>query len=119
MPAGIVALAGETAIELTTAAVTVTKVDPVIEPEVAEMFALPVALPLTSPVPLTAINATEGSSEFHKTGDKVWVLPSVNVPTGLSCTVVPRASEGADGFKAIETSVAGSTVKVPVPVTEP
>ncbi len=34
VPAGIVALAGVTAIELVTAGVTVTEVEPVIEPEV-------------------------------------------------------------------------------------
>jgi hypothetical protein len=54
-----------------TAGVTVTEVEPVIEPEVAEMFANPMALPLTRPVPLTATNATVGSSEFQSTGESV------------------------------------------------
>ncbi len=49
----MVALAGKTAIELTTAGVTVRSVDPVIDPDVAEISALPKALPLARPVPLT------------------------------------------------------------------
>ena len=71
VPAGIVALAGVTAIELVTAGVTVTEVEPVIEPEVAEIFAEPMAFPMTRPVPLTETKATVGSSEFHSTGESV------------------------------------------------
>src|SRR5215475_11097455 len=102
-----------------TACVTVTDVEPVIEPEVAETFAEPIALPLTVPFPFTATNATVGSSEFHKTDVSVWVLPSVKVPTGVSCTVVPKAIEGLDGLSEIETSAAGRTVNVVLPVTLP
>lgn len=46
----MVALAGVTAIELMTAGVTVTEVEPVMEPEVAEIFAEPILFPLTRPV---------------------------------------------------------------------
>ena len=53
-PAGIVVLAGVTAMELITAGVTVIEVDPVTEPEVAEIFAEPMAFPVTRPLPLTA-----------------------------------------------------------------
>lgn len=95
-----------------------TEVEPVMEPEVAEMFAAPTAFPVTSPFPLTATKATVGSSEFHRTGESVCVLPSVKVPTGVSWTVVPRAIEGFNGFKAIETSAAGNTVKLVLPVIE-
>lgn len=115
----MVAVEGVTAIELITAWVTVTEVEPVMEPEVAETFADPMAFPLTVPFPLTATNATDGSSEFQSTDESVWVLPSVKVPTGVSCIVVPRAIDGADGFSAIETSAAGKTVNVVFPVTEP
>src|SRR5262249_27086584 len=119
VPAGMLALGGVTAIELITAWVTVTEVDPVIAPDVAETFADPMAFPLTSPVPFTATKATVGSSEFHNTGESVCVLPSVKVPTAVSCTVVPNAMEGVAGLSAIETRAAGSTVKVVVPVTDP
>jgi len=71
VPAGIVMLPGVTAIELMTAGVTVTEVEPVIEPAVAEIFADPMAFPLTRPVPLTATNANVGSSEFQSTGESV------------------------------------------------
>ena len=119
VPAGIVALEGVTAIELMIACVTVTEVEPVIKPEVAEMFAEPMPFPLTRPFPFAATKATVGSSEFHSTGESVCVLPSVNVPTGVSCTVVPRAMDGFDGFKTIETSAAGNTVKPVLPLTDP
>src|SRR6266496_5572683 len=45
VPAAIVTVAGVTAIELITAAVTVMGVEPVMEPEVAETFAEPMAFP--------------------------------------------------------------------------
>jgi len=47
------------------------------------------------------------------------VLPSVKAPTGVSDTVVPNAIDEFDGFKAIETSAAGNTVKLVLPVIEP
>ena len=47
------------------------------------------------------------------------MLPSVNVPTGLSCTVVPNAIDEFAGFRAIETSAAGNTVKLVLPVLDP
>ena len=53
-PAGIVALPGVPAIELITAGMTVIEVEPVTEPEVAEIFAEPMAFPVTRPLPLTA-----------------------------------------------------------------
>ena len=51
--------------------------------------------------------------------ERVCVLPSVNVPTAVNCTVVPRASEGFGGFRVIETRAAGSTVNAVVPVINP
>jgi len=47
------------------------------------------------------------------------VLPSVNSPTAVICSVVPNANEGEAGLNEIETSNAGKTVNVVVPVTAP
>jgi len=59
------------------------------------------------------------SVEFQVTGERVCVLPSVKVPTAANCAVVPRAMEELAEFTAIETRLAGSTVKLAEPVTKP
>jgi hypothetical protein len=117
IPAGTVTLAGVTTIELTAAAVTVRAAEPEIGPEVAEIVTLPSATLLASPLP--SIEAMVGSVEFQVTGERVCVLPSVNVPTAANCAVVPRAMEELAEFTAIETRLAGSTVKLAEPVITP
>ena len=54
VPAGIVTAPGVTPIELITAVVTVIGVEPVMDPEVTETFAEPMAFPVTRPLPFTA-----------------------------------------------------------------
>ena len=51
-PLIIEGLAGVTAMETSTGAVTVRLVEPVIEPDTAEIVVLPVATPVASPAPL-------------------------------------------------------------------
>jgi len=60
-----------------------------------------------------------GSVEFQVTGDRVCVLPSVNAPIAVNCVVVPRAIEELVEFTAIDTRLAGSTVKLAEPVIKP
>ena len=43
------------------------------------------------------------------------MLPSVKVPVAANCSVVPRAMLGITGVMAMETNVAGVTVKVDEP----
>jgi len=114
---GTEGFAGITVIETITAVVTVRTELPVMEPEVAEMVALPAATVLAKPVLSTA--AIVASDELHAKPDIFWVPPSVNSPTAVNCSVFPRANEGADGVSDIETRAAGSTVKVVEPDTEP
>jgi hypothetical protein len=116
-PAAIDGLAGVTMIEETTALVTVTRVPPVMEPETAVTVALPTANELTRPLPSTV--AMVGSEEFHVTEDNIWVLPSLNCPVAFNWVDVPNANEGEAGLSEIETSCAGSTLKVVVPMTDP
>lgn len=57
VPSGIVGIAGVTAIDTTTAAVTVSVVEPLIVPDVAVTLVLPRATLLASPCPLTVAMA--------------------------------------------------------------
>jgi hypothetical protein len=43
------------------------------------------------------------------------VLPSLKVPVAANCSVVPRGMVGIAGVMAMETNVAGVTVKVDEP----
>jgi len=86
IPAGTVALAGITAIELKAAALTVRAAEPDIKAEVAETVTLPNATLLASP--LLSIEAMVGSVEFQFTGDRVCVLPSVNAPIAVKAVTV-------------------------------
>ncbi len=46
-------------------------------------------------------------------------MPSLNVPVAVNCWVVPRGIEAESGFTAIDTKIAGVTVSVVEPVTDP
>jgi hypothetical protein len=101
VPRGIDGIAGVTAIETTWACVTFIAVDPVIEPEIAKMLALPAATPVASPD--VAIVATAGVSEFQVTeAVRFCVLPSEYVPVAVNCCVVPLAMDGLAGVTAID-----------------
>ena len=63
VPAAIDGSGGVMAIETSVAGVTVSSVEPATDPDVALMLAVPVPIPLESPVPL--IVATETVSDDH------------------------------------------------------
>jgi hypothetical protein len=63
VPTGIEALAGVTAIDTSTAAVTVSVLEPVILPIIALMLDVLVATPVARPA--AVIVATAGADEFH------------------------------------------------------
>jgi len=110
------------AIETRAAAVTVRMVDPLIEPAVAVIVAVPcptlVANPIVAPVLLMV--AVVGVSELHCTAEvRGCVLPSVYVPVAVNCSVVPRAIEGVAGVIAIVTRAAAVTVSTVDPLIEP
>jgi len=50
---------------------------------------------------------------------KSCVLPLLNVPVAANCRFVPSEIDGVAGATAIDTSVAGVTVKVVDPLTDP
>jgi hypothetical protein len=76
VPGAIAAVGGEIAIETRVAAVTVSGVDPLTEPEVAEMLAVPCAALVANPALL--IVAVEGVSDDQVAElVRFCVLPSV------------------------------------------
>jgi hypothetical protein len=118
LPFAIEGFAGVTAIDTSVAAVTVKVVDPVIPPETALIWLVPVATPVANPP--EAIVATVVVTELHVAVPvKFCVELSENVPVAVNCCFVPFAIEGFAGVTAIDTNVAAVTVKVVDPVMPP
>jgi hypothetical protein len=110
------------AIETRVAAVTVRMVDPLIEPDVAVIVAVPCPTVAANPVvaPILLIVAVVGVSEVHCTVEvRFCVLPSVYVPVAVNCSVGPTAIEGVAGVIAIVTRAAAVTVSTVDPLIEP
>src|SRR5438132_1440725 len=117
-PLGTLADCGVIAIETSDAAVTVRTVEPVTDPEVALMVAVPVAMLVARPVLLTV--ATVVVSELHCTVFVMFcMVPLVNAPVAVNCCVVPNGMLGIAGVTAIETKAADVTFSVVEPVTDP
>jgi hypothetical protein len=111
-------IAGVTAIETKAAGVTMSVVDPPMEPDAADTFVFPTATLVAFPCAFMV--AIVESAVFHVVvAVKSWVLPSEKVPVAKNCRLVPRAMEGFWGETAIETRVAGVTVSVVDPVMDP
>jgi hypothetical protein len=112
LPAAIDAVDGVTAIDTSTADVTVS-VTPgeVIPPKLAEMLDVPAAIPIATPEEL--IVAVAVLEDDHVTVDvRFCVVWFVKVPIAAYACVVPAAIDAVIGVTAIETSVAGATVSV-------
>ena len=70
--------------------------------------------------PVVLIVATVEEEEFHVAVlVRFWVVPSLKVPVAVNCWVFPMAIEGFAGVTAMDASVAGVTVSVVLPETEP
>ena len=119
VPRGIEGVGGATAIETSTAPLACTIREPVTLLSRALIVALPVAATaVTRPEVLTvAIPAFEEDQVTPALS--VCVVPSEYVPVATSCWVVPFGKVRGDGVKLIETSAAGLTVRVVLPVTPP
>jgi hypothetical protein len=110
--------AGVTAIDCSVAAVTVSKVEPEIDDDVAVIVELPTPAPLARPAAL--IVATVVVPEVQVTVDvKFCVVPSLNVPVAVNCWVAPLAIDGFTGVTAIDCRVAAVTVRVVEPLIAP
>jgi hypothetical protein len=93
---------GVTAMETRAALVTVSEVDPLMEPEVAVIVTVPVPVLMASPNVLT--EATLMFEEDQVTDESCCVLPSSKIPVAVNCSAVPRAMEGVAGVSEIERS---------------
>jgi hypothetical protein len=119
-PSGTEGIAGVTAMETSADGVTVSAVEPVMDPDVAVIVAEPVPPPAASPeLSIVAIPVLE---ELQSTEPvRSCVLPSVYVPVAANCCLVPSATDALGGVTAILSSAAGPTVivlwpEIPVPV---
>src|SRR5437660_2401363 len=105
-------------IEARVAAATVKTVDPVNVAQVAMTVAVPVPMPVASPVLLTL--TVDIVSEAQVTVElRSCVLPSLNVPVAINCCVVPKAMKGFAGVTAIDCRTAAVTLIVVLPLIVP
>src|SRR5271167_485290 len=96
------------------AAVTVSKVEPLMDDDVAVIVEVPTPAPLASPAAL--IVAAVVVAELHVTVPvKFCVVPSLNVPVAMNCCVAPLVIEGFAGVTAIDCNVAAVTVRTVEP----
>jgi hypothetical protein len=72
-------------------------------------------VPITKPEVLTA--ASVGSEVDHVKPVRVCVVPSEYVPVATNCCDVPFAKVSGEGVSTIESSAAGVTVSIVLPVT--
>ncbi len=116
-PLVIDGLAGVTAIDCSVAAVTVSKVEPLIDDDVAVIVEVPTPAPVARPAAL--IVAIVVSPDDHVTLDvRFCVVPSLNVPVAVNCCVAPLVIEGFAGVTAIDCSVAAVTVSKVEPLID-
>ena len=108
-------LAGDTVIETRAGIWTVREAEPEIDPLLAVIVgvltSVPVAKPPTTLAPAEAFQLTE--LEMSCT------LASVKVPCAMNCCVDPLTIVAVDGVTAIESNVAGCTVRTAAPLMEP
>jgi len=117
VPATIEGFAGVTAIDCNVAAVTVSKVEPLMDDDVAVIVELPTPAPVARPAAL--IVAVVVVPEFQVTLDvRFCVVPSLNVPVAVNCCVAPLAIDGFAGVTAIDCNVAAVTVSKVEPLID-
>jgi hypothetical protein len=117
-PLAIDGFAGVTAIDCNVAAFTVSKVEPLIDDDVAVMVEVPMPAPVARPAAL--IVAVVVVPDDQVTVDvRFCVVPSLNVPVAVNCCVAPLAIDGFAGVTAIDCSVAAVTVRTVEPLIAP
>ena len=102
----------------TNPAVAVKVVEPLILFKDAPIVVLPCARLVARPAAL--IVATFGGDELHVSAPELngCVLPSLNVPVAVNCSVPPIAIEGFAGVTAIDTRTGAVMVKFVEPLIE-
>ncbi len=116
-PLAIDGFAGVTVIDCSVAAVTVSKVEPLIDDDVAVIVEVPTPAPVARPAAL--IVAVVVVPDDHVTVlVRFCVVPSLNVPVAVNCCVAPLAIDGFAGVTAIDCSVAAVTVSKVEPLID-
>ena len=117
-PLAIDGLAGVTAMDCRVAAVTVSTVEPTIDPDVALIVLVPTATAVANPPALMV--AVVVVPEAHVTeAVRFCVLLSLYVPVAVNCCVRPLATEGLAGVTAMDFRVAAVTVSTVDPTIDP
>src|SRR5580658_3787294 len=111
------ALAGVTAIETSTACPTLSVAEPLIEPDVAVIIALPTPSPLANP--LLAILATVEDELQLTELVRSCALPSLYIPVAAYCWLVPLAIDALPGLTDIDTRTGAVTATLTEPVIVP
>ncbi len=109
-PAGRLVLAGVTAIDSRTAAVTVKLVEPVMVPSVAEIVTGPGDTAVANPVLLIVAQVVSEEAQVTSVV-KFSVEPSDNVPVAVNCSVSPVERLVLTGVTAIDWRTAAVTVR--------
>jgi len=117
VPMANAALAGVTPIETSTACPTLSVAEPLIEPAVAVMIALPTPCPLANP-PLAMLATVEDEVQLTKLV-RSCLLPSLYVPVAANCWLVPLAIDALPGLTDNDTRTGTVTANVTEPVTVP
>jgi hypothetical protein len=117
VPRAMLELAGVMVIEVRTAGITVRVVDPLTAPDVAVMFTVPAASAVATPE--SVMLARPPLEELQDTATRFCVLPSLKVPVAVYCWLTPMGSNDESGNTSIATNVAGVTVSVADPLTDP
>lgn len=117
-PMGIHDKSGNMSIAASVAGVMVSVADPLTDPELAEIVALPTATPVASPEPATLAIPLADELQVAELV-RSWELPSLKTPLAVNCWVVPAAMDADPGRTLIETSVAAVTFSAVEPETPP
>jgi hypothetical protein len=117
-PLDTLGLPGVTAMEASTAGVTVSVVLPDTVPEVAEIVVVPTATVVARPPAAMVAVAVLVDAQVTE-AVRSCVAPSVYVPVAVNCGAIPLATVGLAGVTAIETSAAPATVSVALPLMLP
>jgi len=116
-PLAIDGFAGVTEIDCSVAAVTVSKVEPLIDDDVAVMVEVPTPAPVARPAALIVAVVVVPEDQVTVLV-RFCVVPSLNVPVAVNCCVAPLAIDGFAGVTAIDCSVAAVTVSKVEPLID-
>jgi len=121
VPGVIVLIDGETLIEISESCTT-SEVEPVSDPDVAEINVIPELTPVISPrfpAPLLTV-AMSVESEVQVTDPVTFAVePSVYTPVAENCCDAPTEMDALSGLTAIASKPTLVTVRLPTPVTLP